>query len=68
MIPPTIIFHGTKDRVVNCEGSVILYRRMKECGKDVKLYLIEGADHSGNEFWTEQVLDIMEDFIQKAVR
>ena len=41
---------------------------MKECGKDVKLYLIEGADHSGNEFWTEQVLDIMEDFIQKAVR
>ncbi len=68
VIPPTIIFHGTKDRVVNCEGSVILYRRMKECGKDVKLYLIEGADHSGNEFWMEQVLDIMEDFIQKAVR
>ena len=68
VIPPTIIFHGTKDRVVNCEGSVILYRRMKACGKDVKLYLIEGADHSGNEFWMEQVLDIMEDFIQKAVR
>ena len=52
--PPTIIFHGTKDRIVNCEG-VILYRRMKECGKDVKLYLIEGADHGGNEFWKNRL-------------
>ena len=67
VIPPTIIFHGTKDRIVNCEGSVILYRRMKECGKDVKLYLIEGADHGGNEFWTKQVVDIMDDFIQRVI-
>ncbi len=63
-IAPTIIIHGTKDRTVNCEGSVILYRRMKECGKDVKLYLLKGADHGGAEFWTEEMLDIVDGFLR----
>ncbi|MCM1135761.1 MAG: alpha/beta hydrolase [Clostridium sp.] len=67
VVPPTIIFHGTKDRVVNCEGSVILYRRLKECGKDVKLYLMKGCDHGGPEFWTSTVLDIVDGFIQKCI-
>ena len=62
------IYAPYEDRIVNCEGSVILYRRMKECGKDVKLYLIEGADHGGNEFWTKQVVDIMDDFIQRVIQ
>ena len=66
VIPPTIIIHGTKDRIVNCEGSVVLYRRMKKCGKDVQLYLIKGGDHGGAEFWTEQVLDIVDGFLQNC--
>lgn len=64
VMPPTIILHGTKDRTVNCEGSVILYRQMKKCGKDVRLYFIKGADHGGAEFWTDQVIDIVDDFIK----
>lgn len=67
-VPPTIIFHGTKDRIVNCEGSVILYRQMKKCGKDVSLYLIKGADHGGPEFWTREVIDIVDSFIQNCLR
>lgn len=65
IIAPTIIIHGTKDRVVNTEGSIILYRTMKKYGKDVKLYLIKGADHGGAEFWSEKVLDIIDEFIKK---
>ena len=67
VIPPTLIFHGTKDRVVNCEGSVILYRQMKKCGKDVQLYFIKGGDHGGAEFWTDQVIDIADNFIKGCI-
>ncbi len=68
VIPPTLIFHGTKDRLVNCEGSVILYRQMKKCGKEVSLYILKGADHGGPEFWTDEVLDIVDNFIQSCFK
>ncbi len=68
VIPPTIILHGTKDCVVNCEGSAILYRQMKKCGKNVKLYLIKGANHGGSEFWTKEVLDIVDGFIRSCLQ
>ncbi len=67
VIPPTLIFHGTKDRTVNCECSVILYRQMKKCKKDVQLYLIRGADHGGPEFWTDEALDIADQFIKSCL-
>ena len=66
-LPPTLIFHGTKDRTVNCTGSVVLYNRLKETGHPVEFYLIKGADHGGAEFWTDTVLDIEEKFIRKVV-
>ncbi|MBQ6384462.1 MAG: alpha/beta hydrolase [Clostridia bacterium] len=61
-LAPVLIFHGTKDRVVNCEGSAILYRRLKETGHPADFYLVKGADHGGPEFWTDQVLDIVDRF------
>ncbi len=67
-IAPTLIFHGTKDRVVNTWSSIDLYRQMKKCGKDVSLYLVEGADHGGAEFWSSQVLDIVDDFIKRCLK
>lgn len=68
VIPPTLILHGTKNRLVNCEGSAILYRQLKKCGKDVQLYLIKGADHGGAEFWTKETLDIIGGFIQGCLK
>ncbi len=65
VLPPVLIFHGTKDRVVNCEGSAILYKRLKETGHPVSFYLVKGADHGGAEFWTSQVLDIVEGFMKE---
>lgn len=65
-IAPTLIFHGTKDRIVNTRQSINLYKHMKENGKDVQLYLVKGSDHGGPEFWTEEILDIVERFIQRC--
>lgn len=61
-LPPVLIFHGTKDRVVNCEGSAILYRRLRETGHRARLCLVTGADHGGPEFWTEAVLEKVDEF------
>ena len=64
ILPPVLIFHGTKDRTVNCEGSVILFQKLRETGHDVQLYLIKGADHGGAEFWTDKVVGIVDEFIR----
>lgn len=61
---PTMIVHGTKDRTVNTYQSVQLFEKMKACGKDVRLYLLEGADHGGAEFWTEKMCNLAHEFIQ----
>ena len=47
-LPPVLIFHGTKDRTVNCTGSAILYEKLKETGHSVDFYLVKGADHGGS--------------------
>ena len=61
--PPVIMFHGTKDRTINPRVSITVYERLRQCGKDVKLFFLEGADHGGSEFWTEKVLNIIVQFI-----
>lgn len=65
-LPPVLIFHGTKDRIVNIRQSVNLYKRLKETGKEAYLYLIRGADHGGAEFWTEEICEIADAFIKKC--
>ena len=63
-IAPALIMHGTKDRTVNTRCSVNLYRHLRKTGHECALYLLKGADHGGPEFWTPQVLDIVDEFIQ----
>ena len=65
-LPPVLMFHGTKDRTVNCTGSAILFRRLKETGHDAAFYLVKGADHGGGEFWTEQIVDIVDQFMRRV--
>lgn len=64
--PPVLMFHGTKDRTINPKVSITVYRRLKECKKDVSLYLLEGADHGGGEFWTEEVQEILVQFFKRV--
>lgn len=65
-LPPVLMFHGTKDRIVNCTGSAVLYETLKETGHDVTFYLVKGADHGGPEFWTDRIIEIVNSFCQKC--
>ena len=64
-LPPVLMFHGTKDRTINPRVSVVVYNQLKRCGKDVELYFLEGADHGGSEFWTEDIQKIVIQFINR---
>ncbi len=66
-MPPVCMFHGTKDRLVNTMASVELYKTLRAAGKDARLYLVDGADHGGPEFWTDEAIDIAMDFIRQCV-
>lgn len=66
-LPPVLMFHGTKDRTINPEISVQVYRTLKKYNKDARLYLLEGADHGGSEFFSEAILDIVDNFIKDRI-
>jgi acetyl esterase/lipase len=67
-LPPFLIMHGDKDRLVPYGQSVLLYRKLVECNHTVEMYRIEGADHGGNAFWTaEEPIRITENFIRSGV-
>lgn len=66
VMPPMLIFHGTKDRTVNCTCSAVLYETMKKTGHDVTLYLLKGADHGGSEFWSDRIIGIVDEFCKKC--
>lgn len=66
-LPPILMFHGTKDRTINPRVSVTVYNKLKECNKDVRLYLLDGADHGGSEFWSDQIQDIIINFFNYAL-
>jgi acetyl esterase/lipase len=66
-IPPIIIFHGSKDRLVSFRQSVLLYNKLMEESKEVSFYKINGADHGGATLWTKEVLDIVEAFIKNIL-
>ena len=67
-LAPVLMFHGTKDRTINPMVSVTVYNKLKQCGKDVRLYLLEGTDHGGSEFWTDEIQDIIIQFMDYCLK
>lgn len=63
-VPPFLIIHGNKDRLVPFGQSVILFEALKQAGKAAEFYQLNGADHGGPAFWTADVLDIVERFVR----
>ena len=64
-IPPFLIIHGNKDRLVPFGQSVLLYEALKQNDKSVVMYKLDGADHGGSPFWTDQVLTIVDEFLRE---
>lgn len=64
-IPPILMFHGTNDELVPFGQSCMLYDKLVQCNKTAAFYAIDNAHHGGREFWSNQVFDIIEDFIKR---
>lgn len=66
-IAPILIIHGSKDRIVPFEQSVLLADALNELGHEAEFYKLRGADHGGGAFWTEEVLDIVDGFMKRQL-
>ena len=66
-VPPVIMFHGSNDELVPFGQSCELYEALKSAGKEVSLYQIEEAHHGDRQFWSNTVLDMIENFIEKYI-
>ena len=64
--PPFLLMHGDRDKLVPFEQSVIMYNKLRECGKHVEFYKVKGANH-GEYFWTKEVLQATIDFLRAYV-
>ncbi len=65
-LPDILLFHGTQDQIVSIEQSRLLYRQLTDANKNVSFYELEGEDHGGPAFWSKEVLNIIDDFIQTS--
>ena len=64
-IPPILLFHGLQDNTVSVEHSRRLFRLLKEAGKEVVYYELVNGGHGGALYWSKEILDMIDDFIQK---
>ncbi len=61
---PILILHGSKDRLVPFQQSVLLADALKKNNFAYTFYQLKGADHGSSEFWTKEIFDIVENFIK----
>ena len=64
--PPVIIFHGTKDQVVNIEQSKELYDSLKHHNVVVELDTVPNGEHGGNVMYATENLNKAVAFLDKA--
>ncbi|HZK34549.1 MAG TPA: alpha/beta hydrolase [Bacillota bacterium] len=66
-LPPVLLFHGNRDEVVSVDHSRKLYKALKDKKQAVKYYELDGVGHSGNAFWSKELLDISRDFCNDVI-
>ncbi len=64
-MPPFLIIHGDKDRLVPFGQSAALFQVLQEKGHEARFIKLKGADHGGAPFWQDEILDLVDDFIRK---
>ena len=64
--PPMIMFHGTKDQIVNPEQSQELYDSLKKHNVVTELVSVKDGTHGGNEMYVDSTLNKMISFFGAA--
>ena len=64
-LPPFLVIHGSKDRLVPFGQSVMLVEALREAGQNVTFYKLAAADHGDPSFWKPATLDLVVDFIER---
>lgn len=67
-MPPVFLAHGTKDRVVPFSQADALANEMEKYGREYEFYALRNADHGSWQFWTKEMLDKVDAFIQKHLK
>ena len=62
--PPFLIIHGDNDHTVPFEQGEILHDKLEAVGADVKLLILEGADHADMPFFQEELWQRIIDFFK----
>ena len=63
--PPFLIFHGDRDDLVDICQSEKMYQSLIVQKIPVKFYILEGCGHGADEFYQEEILEIVADFIHE---
>lgn len=64
-VPPILMIHGTKDRIVSFQHSVSMYRALVMAHQEVEFYRLRNADHGDVSFYRDSTLDLVIDFIRR---
>lgn len=62
-LPPFLIVHGDSDATVPFNQSVLMVKKLQECGKTVEFYKVCGGEH-GYFIWTDEMIDIVDKFLK----
>lgn len=65
--PPILIMHGSRDHLVAFNQGCRLYEKLKELGKSVEMYKLEGAYHAMNGFNCDEAVQVVLDFLKRNI-
>ncbi|TDO97558.1 alpha/beta hydrolase [Marinomonas balearica] len=66
-MPPYLIVHGDKDRLVPFGQSVMLFETLKKHKQPARMIRLHNADHGRAPYWQDDMLDIVDNFIQRNI-
>lgn len=67
-VPPCFVAQGDKDNVVLYKQGAWLAQRLEDVGADYEFYRVIGAGHEGKAFNTQQMVDLIDAFMQKHLK
>ena len=65
--PPFLIIHGDNDHTVPFAQGETLHDKLEEAGADVKLLVLEGADHADMQFFQEEIWQRIIEFFKEKL-